>query len=146
MKRTDNLDLAQALWDECVFATLSLSEADGTPYGVPISPARHGNALYFHCALRGRKTTALRSNPRVSISCVGKAQVMPGQFNISYQSVVASGTATEVTQREEKITALRLISEKLCPEDMGGFQAELDKALDHTGIWKITLDQVTTKG
>lgn len=146
MKRTDNPALAEQLLDQCMFATLSLSEPDGTPYGVPISPAREGNCLYFHCAKKGRKIEAMRSNPRVSLSCVGKSDVIPGEFNISYQSVVADAIAEEVTAEDEKIAALTLICNKYCPQDMGDFQRVLDKYLAHTGVWKLTLERLTTKG
>lgn len=146
MKRTDDLTLAQRLLDQCMFATLSLSEPDGTPYGIPVSPVRDGNCLYFHCAVKGRKLNAMRANPRVCLSCVGTAAVRPGEFDIDYQSVVAFGTACEVTEKEEKIKALRLISEKYCHDDMWDFPRVLEKYLPHTGIWKITLDTITTKG
>lgn len=146
MKRTDDLALAQQLFDHCMFATLSLSVPDGTPYGIPISPARQGNCLYFHCALMGRKIEAMRSNPRVSVSCVGNAEVMPGAFDIAFQSAVAFGTAEEVTDEAAKIAALQLICEKYCPDDLWDLQRVLDKYLPHTGIWKLTLDTITTKG
>lgn len=146
MKRTDRMDLAWELLDHGMFVTLSLVGPDGIPYGVPISPARAGDRLYFHCAQRGRKIDAMRAQPRVSLSCVGRAEVMPGAFNIRYQSVLVAGRAREVTDPAEKIEALRLICEKYCPEDMGGFQKELDKALSRTGIWEILMEEITTKG
>lgn len=146
MKRTDNLDLAQELLDHCMYAVLSVSEPDGTPYGVPISPARSGDNLYFHCGLTGRKVDALRANPRVSLSCVGDTQVVPGKFNIHFQSAIVSGTAQEIADREEKRKALRLISQKYCPEDMATFQRTAEKGLSGTGIWKIAIESVTTKG
>ncbi len=146
MKRTDDLALAQQLFDHCMFATLSLSEPDGTPYGIPISPARQGNCLYFHCALKGRKIAALRANPKVCVSCVGRADVTPGEFDIAFQSAVAFGTAEEITDEAAKIDALKLICEKYCPDDLWDLQRVLDKYLPHTGIWKLTLDTITTKG
>lgn len=146
MKRTDNPALAEQLLDHCMFATLSLAGEDGAPYGVPISPARKGRCLYFHCAQRGRKVETMRVNPRVSLSCVGKAEVLPGKFDIGFQSAVVSGTAGEVLDEEEKVEALRLICEKYCPADMGEFQRVLDQYLPRTAIWKITMDSITTKG
>lgn len=146
MKRTDDPALAEQLLDQCMYATLSLTDPDGVPYGVPISPAREGGCLYFHCARKGRKIEAMRAHPRVSLSCVGQAEVMPGAFNIRFQSVVATATAEEVTGEAEKIAALRLICNKYCPGDMGGFQQALDQFLPRTGVWKLTLEQIATKG
>lgn len=146
MKRTDNTALAEELLDHCMFATLSMTLPDGSAYGVPISPARQDDRLYFHCAAKGRKLDAMRANPNVCVSCVGKADVMPGQFDIAFQSAVAFGTAEEVTEEADKIAALRLICEKYCPDDLWDIQRVLDKYLAHTGIWKLTLDSITTKG
>ncbi len=36
------------------FGVLSCRCDDGLPYGVPLSYALSGNALYFHCALQGQ--------------------------------------------------------------------------------------------
>lgn len=146
MKRTDDPALAEELLDHCMFATLSLTLPDGSPYGIPISPVRQGNCLYFHCAVRGKKLDAMRAQPRICISCVGRAEVLPGKFDIGFQSAVAFGTAEEVTGETEKIAALRLICEKYCPDDLWDIQRVLDRYLPHTGIWKLTLDTITTKG
>lgn len=146
MKRTDDLTLAHRLLDTCTFATLSMTEADGGAYCVPISPVRHGDSVFFHCALRGRKVDALRARPNVCLSCVGKAEVIPGKFNIAYESVLAFGTAQEITDDEEKTAALRLICQRYCPDDLWDLPRVLDQYLPATGIWKITLGVVTTKG
>mgnify|MGYP000942056298 CR=1 FL=1 len=142
MKRTDHLALAEQLLDDCAYLVLAMTEADGTPYCVPLSPVRQGRELYFHCGRTGRKVDALRANPRVCLSCVGRTKVLPGKFSLEYESVQAFGTAQEVTVESERIEALRLISEKLCPADMGGFQHALDRWLPATGaryVWDTTV-------
>ena len=45
--------------DRAPYAVLALSDTDGTPYCVPISPVRRGKAVYFHCAAVGKKLTAV---------------------------------------------------------------------------------------
>ena len=146
MKRTDDQALAERLLDQCMYMVLSMTGADGGPYCVPLSPARKGDTLYFHCGRKGRKLDALRADPRVCLTAVGRAEVLPGAFSIEYESVHAFGRAEEVTEEEERREALRLICEKLCPEDMGMFQQALDRWLPATGVWKVHLESVTTKG
>lgn len=146
MKRTDDPILAEQLLDQCMYATLSMTLPDGSAYGIPISPVRQDNYLYFHCATKGQKLDALRAHPNICLSCVGKAEVVPQAFDLSFQSVVAFGTAAEVVDQEEKIQALKLICEKYCPKDLWDLPRVMDKYFPHTGIWKLTLTTVTTKG
>lgn len=146
MKRTDDPALAEQLLDHCMYATLSMTLPDGSAYGIPISPVRQGNCLYFHCALKGKKLDAMRANPNICISCVGKADVIPKAFDISFQSVVAFGTAGEVVDEAEKTEALRLICEKYCPDDLWDLPRVMETHFAHTGIWKLTLNAMTTKG
>lgn len=146
MKRTDNRALAETLLDRCVYMTLSMVGPDGAPYCVPLSPVRDGDSLYFHCARAGRKADALRANPRVCLSCVGKAEVIPGDFNIGYESVIAFGTASEITDESEKVEALRRICEKYCPDDLWDLPRVLKQYLPATAIWNIALTEITTKG
>lgn len=146
MKRTDNRALADSLLDHCMFVNLSMTAPDGNPYCVPIQPVRVGDALYFHCARRGRKIDAMRAHPRVCVTCVGKAEVIPGRFDTSFQSLIAFGTAEEVTEQEAKIETLRHICEKYCPDDLWDLPRVLEQYLPATGIWRITLREITTKG
>lgn len=146
MKRTDDLALAQRLLDHCMFASLSVVDAQGLAYCVPISPVRVENRLYFHCALRGRKIDAMRAHPRVCITCVGDTRVLHGEFNIEYQSAIAFGTAREITDEGEKIQALERITQKYEPDDLKDLPRVLETYLPATGIWEITLEEMTTKG
>lgn len=146
MKRTDNRALADLLLDHCMFVNLAMTGLDGNPYCVPIQPVRAEHTLYFHCSLKGRKVDAMRAHPAVCVTCVGKAEVVPGKFETDFQSMIGFGTAEEITVQEEKIEALRLICQKYCPDDLWDLPRVLDKYLPATGIWKITLHEVTTKG
>lgn len=146
MKRTDDLTLANRLLDQCMFASLSVVDAQGLAYCVPISPVRVENRLYFHCALRGRKVDAMRAHPRVCVTCVGDTRVLHGEFNIAYQSVAAFGTAREITGQAEKIQVLERITQKYEPEDIADLPRVLERYLPATGIWEITLEEITTKG
>ncbi len=131
--------------DKCSYMTLSMVDQSGLPHAIPLSPVRAGSNLYFHCATEGEKLKILRQNPRVSMSFVGDTQVPAGKFTIYYESAVATGTAAEVTDETERRQALRLISEKYCPDDMVDFDRVLNAWLSRTGVWKISLETITAK-
>ena len=53
MRRKDremDREFALAVTDKCEYATLAMAAKDGEPYGVPVTSARDGEKIYFHCA------------------------------------------------------------------------------------------------
>ena len=69
---------------------LSTACAQGIPYGVPLNYCfvREDNAIYFHCASKGRKTDDIRANPHVSFTVVGKHCIVPEKLTTYFQSVI----------------------------------------------------------
>lgn len=90
--------------DEQAFAVLCAGEygvlstvcADGRPYGIPVSFCVIDRAIYFHCALEGRKLDNIAHSPQVSFCVVGATEVLPAKFGTRYESCVVEGVATEV--------------------------------------------------
>jgi nitroimidazol reductase NimA-like FMN-containing flavoprotein (pyridoxamine 5'-phosphate oxidase superfamily) len=122
MRRKDRempRDFAEAVIDKkCRFAVMATVNPDGTPYCVPLSVVRDGEWLYFHCAREGHKIDNLTHRNRVCVSCVGDTSLPPDYFTVAYESATVFGTAEEVTEREERIRALRLICERYTPANM----------------------------
>ena len=148
MRRSDRArdrSFAFDVIDRCGHGVAALSTGGEGPYCIPLSLVRVGDDLFFHCALEGRKLDAMRGEPRVCMTFVGDAQVPAGRFTTYYESAVAFGRASEVTEEEEMVEALRRLCLKYCPEDMELFGREVRRSLPRTGIWKISLDEVTGK-
>lgn len=148
MRRTDRQMDRDSAWqavDACCFGTVSMLLPEGEPYCVPLSIARIGETLYFHCAQEGLKLKALRKHPAVCVSCVGMAEPVHDKFTTRYTSAILIGTAREVTDDAEKIRALRAICEKYTPENMSRFDAAIAQSLSRTGIWRIDVTGITGK-
>jgi hypothetical protein len=153
MRRADreqDLEFSRALMDRSTHGVVAISTGTNTPYCLPLSLVRMGDSLYFHTAKEGRKIDLLRQNPHVCVTFVGgdePAYVDAGYYTTYFQSVVAEGTAVEVTEDAEKVTALRALCQKLTPEAMTGdhFDRAIAQSLAVTGIWRIDLTSVTGK-
>ena len=122
-KASRAMDAAFALeiLDKAPYVTVSFTRPDGTPYGVPLSLARTDDkTFYFHCALKGDKLDCIAANPRVALSAVTRCTptVGPkdGSFTLQYKSAMAVGKAEIVTDRDEKIEALRAICKRFLPK------------------------------
>ena len=131
----------------CEYATLATVNADGTPYCIAISPALVGDAVYFHCAMEGKKLDNIKRNSAVCISCVGRTKLVPEQFATEYESAVAIGKCEIISNENEaeKIMALRAICEKYAESNMSEFDSAVANALNHTCICKISIEQITGK-
>lgn len=138
-------EFAWEVVDKCEYAFLAMTAEDGSPYGLPVTIARGGRAIYFHSALEGRKAECLRRSPRVCLSCVGETQVPPGQFTTLFESAVVFGRAEEVTEDDEKIHALQLLCQRHTPDNMENFPKAIAKSLNRTGVWRITVEEITGK-
>ena len=148
MRRKDretSREAALAVVDKCRFAVFSMIDAKGMPYCVPLSIARDGDTIYFHSAKNGQKTDCLSENPAVCISCVGNVEAMTDKFSVKYESATIFGKAREIEETDEKIRALRILSERHCPEMMHAFSKEIDMAMSRTGVWRVDIEEISGK-
>lgn len=147
-KKSRQMDAEWALGvlDRAPYVTVSMTEDDGTPYGLPLSLARTDEkTFYFHCALEGKKLDILNKNPRVCLSAVTKCKPTVGpkdnSFTLEFQSAIAFGVANIVTTDDEKIFALQAICKRFLPHHMDAFDAAISRSLSRTCVVRITLTE-----
>lgn len=131
------------------YITVSFTRPDGTAYGLPLSLACiNDNTWYFHCAPEGDKLEAIKVHPEVCLSAVTKCTptVGPkdGTFTLQYRSAIAFGKAELVTDEQEKILALRTISQRFLPQHMDAFENAIQRSLNRTSVVRITLTDSPT--
>ena len=132
--------------DKAPYVTVSMTRPDGSPYGLPLSLARTDDrTLYFHCAMEGDKLDCIAHCKTVLLSAVTKCAPIVGpkdnSFTLQYKSSTAVGKAEIVTDREEKITALRAICQRFLPHHMDAFDDAIARSLEHTAVVRITLTE-----
>ena len=142
------MDAAFALevLDKAPYVTVSMTRPDGTPYGLPLSLARTDDkTFYFHCALEGEKLDCIAHHPTVFLSavslCAPTVGPKDGSFTLQYKSATAIGNAELVTDREEKIAAMRAICVRFLPRHMAAFDEAIDRSLERTAVVRITLTE-----
>ncbi len=143
VRRQDRLlseERAKELLFEGEYGLLSMVDAQGRPYGIPISFVYDGKqSLYLHCAPEGRKLSALQHQKEVSFCIVGYTQVEPSKFTTNYESVVIEGIAALVQDDEERWKALRLILEKYAPRDIETGMCYSEKSFHRTAVLRIDI-------
>ncbi len=132
--------------DKAPYVTVSMTRPDGTPYGLPLSLARTDDStFYFHCAMEGDKLECIKQNPTVFLSAVTKCAPTIGpkdnSFTLRYKSATAIGHAEIVTDRDEKIAALRAICLRFLPHHMDAFDDAINRSLERTTVVRINLKE-----
>ena len=148
MRRKDRQmpeEFALKVIDKCSFAQVAMTDLQGKPYCVPLSVAREGHTIYFHSAAEGRKADILSTSPNVYVSCVGDVTPSHDKFTTEFESAGFCGTAAQVTDKSEKIKAISLICEKYTPANMDSFDSAIERSLDRTSVWRISIEDLTGK-
>ena len=151
MRRNDRAQdraFSLSLIDRCTHGVMAVSTGEPAPYCLPLSFVRIDEDLYFHCAREGRKLELLRRFPQVCVTFVGGDQpafVPPAMYTTYFQSVLVTGTASEVTDPGEKVQALRALCQKVTPDHMEGFEAAVEQSLNVTAVWKVRMEELSGK-
>ena len=123
---------------------LCLVDNDDRPYGVPMSFIYHEDgAIYFHCALKGRKIECIKNNPNACFTIIDQDEIHPEEFTTYFRSVIVEGIVRIIDDRNEMIEALRLLSIKYSP----GIECEpeIEKGINRVLILKLEIDSITGK-
>lgn len=169
MRRKDRLmskEFAMEIIDKARYGVLSMNDGEKA-YGLPLSIVRHGDILYFHSAMDGRKVEVLKGNPQVSIAFVGEVQVpenfskeeldeiasdskkavllISSVFTTQFESAIVSGRANLLEDREEKIRAMRIICEKYTPSKMDYFPMAIEAGLNRTNVYRVDIEEISGK-
>ena len=138
------IDDAVKILNSCTNGILSLVDTDGEPYGVPISYAYDGhNHLYLHSAVAGRKIDCIKAESRCSFCVVSQDNIVPDEFTTYFRSVIVAGKIKILTDAEEILQGLIMLSDKYCP----GIDptAEIDKFINTVKVLRIDIDSITGK-
>lgn len=115
------------------------------PYIVPVSFGYDGKAIYFHCALEGRKIDLIRKNSRVCFELDADAVIRQAasacDWGVKYRSVMGTGRASLLTDNKEKVHGLNVIMKHYSPTHFSFPPAKLDSTL----VVRIDVESISGK-
>ncbi|MEL7604048.1 MAG: pyridoxamine 5'-phosphate oxidase family protein [Bacillota bacterium] len=125
------------------YGVLSAICQDGTPYGIPLNYHYDDvqNAVFFHCALQGKKLDCIAAHSRVAFTVVTHAEIDAPRLTTLYESAIVTGTASLVTDFDEKKECLAGLCRALTPS----VSADICKSVSRTAIVRISIETVTGK-
>src|SRR5215469_3955784 len=123
--------------------------ADGQPYVIPTGFGRVGDVLYIHGSAASRMLRTLAEGVQVCVTVTlidGIVMARSGfHSSMNYRSVVILGSATQVEDRNEKLTALAAFSEQVMPGRWKDLRETTDAELKGTLVLKLPLREISAK-
>jgi len=123
--------------------------ADGQPFVIPTSYGRTGDVLYIHGSAASRMLRNLDQGIPVcvTVTLLDGLVLARSVFNhsMNYRSVVILGTATLISNLEEKLAALRALSEHILPGRWDDSRQPNEKELKATSVLRIPIEEFSAK-
>jgi nitroimidazol reductase NimA-like FMN-containing flavoprotein (pyridoxamine 5'-phosphate oxidase superfamily) len=122
---------------------------DGQPFVIPTLYGRDGEKLYLHGSAASRMLRELETGVPacVTVTLVDGLVLARSAFDhsMNYRSVVAFGTARKITDLEQKIKSLRVVSEHLIAGRWAEVRGPSDKELKATTVLEFSIDEASSK-
>lgn len=122
---------------------------DGQPFVIPTGYGRSGDNLYIHGSAASRMLRNLDQGLPVcvTVTLLDGLVLARSIFNhsMNYRSVVILGTATAVTDPDEKLQALRLLSEHILPGRWAESRLPNEKELKATIALRLPIQEFSAK-
>jgi hypothetical protein len=122
---------------------------DGQPAVIPTLYGRDGERVLFHGSSASRMLRRLREGVPVclAVTLVDGVVLARSLFHSSmhYRSVILYGTAREIEDRQQRLDALRAISEHLVPGRWTEARAPSEAELRATSVLALSIDEASAK-
>jgi len=119
------------------------------PYVVPMALARHGRTLLLHGSVASRlmKNLAAGRPCCVTVTHLDGLVLARSAFHSSmnYRSVMVFGSATAVTDTQEKTLGLDRLTEHLLPGRLAELRASTRKELNATTLLSLPIERFSVK-
>jgi nitroimidazol reductase NimA-like FMN-containing flavoprotein (pyridoxamine 5'-phosphate oxidase superfamily) len=123
--------------------------ADGQPFVIPTSYGRKDDSLYIHGSAASRMLRQMKEGVPVCVTVTLLEGLVLARsiFNhsMNYRSVVVLGKATLVDDPEEKLEALRLLSEHIIPGRWADARQPNERELKATSVLRLPMAEFSAK-
>lgn len=141
-------DAAYQILDEGLICHVGF-EVDGQPFVIPTGYGRSEDNLYIHGSAASRMLRNLdRGVPVcVTVTLLDGLVLARSIFNhsMNYRSVVVLGTAMAVEEPQEKLAALRVLSEHILPGRWAESRQPNEKELKATLVMRLPITEFSAK-
>jgi len=142
-------ELVDAILDRGLVAHLGICDESGQPFVIPTLHARSGDTVYCHGSAASRTMRAMQGGaPACLTVTLLDGLVMArsvANHSANYRSVMILGQARPVSEREEKLAALRAVVEHVVPGRWQEARLPTDNELAETTVLALAIDEYSAK-
>jgi len=122
---------------------------NGQPFVIPTLYGRDGSKIFVHGSAASRMLRELEQGVPVclTVTHVDGMVLARSAFNhsMNYRSVVVFGTARKIQDPDDKVSALRTISEHLLPGRWDDVRGPSEKELKATTVLEVVIEEASVK-
>ncbi|MBZ5685653.1 MAG: pyridoxamine 5'-phosphate oxidase family protein [Acidobacteriia bacterium] len=122
---------------------------DGQPFVIPTSYGRKDANLYIHGSAASRMLRQMKEGVAVcvTVTLLDGLVIARSVFNhsMNYRSVVILGKAALVDDPEERLTALRVLSEHILPGRWDDARQPNERELKATSVLRVPIEEFSAK-
>jgi nitroimidazol reductase NimA-like FMN-containing flavoprotein (pyridoxamine 5'-phosphate oxidase superfamily) len=123
--------------------------ADGQPFVIPTSYGRKGDSLYIHGSAASRMLRQMKDGVAVcvTVTLLDGLVLARSVFNhsMNYRSVVILGRGILVEDPQEKLMALRVLSEHILPGRWDDSRQPNERELKATSVLRVLIEEFSAK-
>jgi hypothetical protein len=141
-------EVINAILDESLFCHVGFID-NGTPVVVPTIHARVENTLYFHGSPASRMLRLMKKGIEVSVAVTILDGLVvartPFEQSFNYRSVIAFGETRTVDDPDEKMAALKAITDHVTPGRWEDSRPATEKEVGATLVLAVPIDEASAK-
>jgi len=122
---------------------------EGQPFVIPVMYGRKGDVIYFHGAKASRLLKYVQAGGEVCVTVTLLDGLVLArslfEHSLNYRSVVAYGNGRLVDDPDEKMAALKIISDNMLPGRWEDARQPTEKELNATTVVAVTINEATAK-
>jgi hypothetical protein len=137
-----------AILDEGLVCHLGFATG-GRPFVIPTIYGRDGDLVYVHGSVASRmlRTLSAGAEACLTVTLVDGLVLARSAFHhsLEYRSVVLFGHPNPVSDRDEKLHALRIISEQTLPDRWDDSRPPNEAEMRQTSVLSLPIDEASAK-
>jgi hypothetical protein len=141
-------ETAYRILDEGFLCHLGFA-VDGQPFVIPTSYGRKDSDLYIHGSAASRMLRQVKESVPVcvTVTLLDGLVLARSIFNhsMNYRSVVVLGKGTLVDDPEQKLAALRILSEHIIPGRWADVRQPSERELKATSVLRVPIEEFSSK-
>ena len=122
---------------------------DGQVFIIPTAYGRKDNEIFIHGSNKSRMLNSIRAGEDICISVTLIDGIVAARsvfhHSVNYRSVIIFSKGEEILEKDEKLNALKIITEHIIPNRWEEARKPNEKEMQITSVFKFKIDEASAK-